>query len=53
MIWLMILAAFAVIFALSWLGGILVNRGLEIGADEDKPLVPGPHHFHGDNDWDA
>jgi hypothetical protein len=49
----MIVSAFVVIFALSWLGGILVNRGLEIGADEDKPMIPGPHRSHTDNDWDA
>jgi len=49
MFWFVILLAFGAIFLLAWLGGMLVNRGFQVGPDDANAFIPGPHpHDHDD-----
>jgi hypothetical protein len=49
MFWLVILLAFVAIFLLSWIGGLLINRGLQIGPDDANSFIPGPNPHHRDD----
>ncbi|HVY02816.1 MAG TPA: hypothetical protein VG983_04095 [Caulobacterales bacterium] len=50
MFWWAILAAVAIIVALSWLGAILVKGGLNIGGEDEGGFFPGIHHRPDDHD---
>jgi hypothetical protein len=49
MFWVIILLAFAAIFLLSWIGGVLDNRGMHIGPRDGNSFIPGLHTHHDDH----